>query len=275
MRRARTTLPRGLLALALAIAFYVTVERLDLVRGPLDASGDGEGARVLFVGNSHTFENEMPTLLHDLAAGAGGPGVGVASYTAPGRTLRGASESDGLTELLREARWDVVVLQEATPIAASPPDTRRAGMHPYARVLARHIRSADALPALFMTWGFRDGDGQAFAGDTFPSMQERIREAYEEEGVALAAPVAPVGLAWAAALRERPGLDLWAEDGRHPSRLGSYLTACVFYVALTGRDATDSEFLGGLPAADAAFLQRVATDVVAEAGARGALLEPR
>jgi hypothetical protein len=166
-------------------------------------------------------------------------------------------------------RWDVVVLQEASRIPALAPEVRYVEMEPYARALADDIPSTGARPALFMTWGYRSGDEQTFGDDTFSSMQARLERGYEEEGIALAAPVVPVGVAWAAALRERPKIDLWSGDGKHPSRLGSYLTACVFYVALTGRDATKSSFIAGLPVKDANYLQRIATDVVAEFDPQG------
>jgi hypothetical protein len=48
----------------------------------------------------------------------------------------------------------------------------------------------------------------------------------------------------------------------HPSRLGSYLAACVFYRTLTGQDPRGSGFTAGLDEAQARFLQDVAADVV-------------
>jgi hypothetical protein len=80
-------------------------------------------------------------------------------------------------------------------------------------------------------------------------------------GERLLAPVAPVGLAWAEALRRQPALDLWSHDGHHPGAPGSYLAACVFYAMLSGRDPSRSTFTADLEPAEARFLQQVATDV--------------
>lgn len=44
-------------------------------------------------------------------------------------------------------------------------------------------------------------------------------------------PVAPV---WEMVLKEHPEIQLYASDGLHPSAEGVYLTACVFYSAITG-----------------------------------------
>jgi hypothetical protein len=83
-------------------------------------------------------------------------------------------------------------------------------------------------------------------------------------GTELGLPVAPVGRAWTEALRERPAIALWEPDGVHPSRLGAYVNACVFYAFLLNRDPASS-FTAGLDAADARFLQHVATEVVGPA----------
>jgi hypothetical protein len=50
----------------------------------------------------------------------------------------------------------------------------------------------------------------------------------------------PVGPAWRAALKERPNIQLHASDGIHPSALGVYLSACVFYASLTGESPMDN-----------------------------------
>jgi hypothetical protein len=44
--------------------------------------------------------------------------------------------------------------------------------------------------------------------------------------------VAPVGLGWQSALQHEPQLDLWGPDDKHPSPLGSYLAASVFYALI-------------------------------------------
>ena len=62
--------------------------------------------------------------------------------------------------------------------------------------------------------------------------------------------------AWAEALRRKPALDLWTDDGQHPGRKGSYLAACVFYAALTGRDPARSQFTAGIEGGQARLLQR-------------------
>jgi hypothetical protein len=41
--------------------------------------------------------------------------------------------------------------------------------------------------------------------------------------------VAPVGVAWSYVLEQKPSLQVFHQDGSHPSPVGSYLASCVFY----------------------------------------------
>lgn len=227
------------------------------------ARGDGAGLHVLFVGNSFTYYNSMPELVDRLvAADQSAPTISVASYTRGGWTLEEASHDDRLESLLEEAAWDVVVLQEQSQLLSFPAGQRRRETYPFAHALENHISSAGSQTVFFMTWGYRDGDPGNYPGDTFTAMQRRLVEGYSELGAELSAPVAPVGLAWREALRREPGLDLWAGDGEHPNTAGSYLAASVFYAMLSGKDPSRSTFTGGLEPAKAAFLRRVAWNVV-------------
>jgi len=56
---------------------------------------------------------------------------------------------------------------------------------------------------------------------------------------------------------------LWAWDGTHPSTAGSYLDACMFYAALTGRSPVGNPYTAGLDPSQARFLQQVAAGATA------------
>jgi hypothetical protein len=132
---------------------------------------------------------------------------------------------------------------------------------PYADRLRRMIVASGAKPVLFMTWAYERGDRRNLPDDSFDAMQSRIAFGYRELGRLLDVPVSPVGIAWEEALHERPGLDLWGRDGRHPNEAGSYLAACVLYASTSGRDPSRSRFFNDLDPSDAVFLQRVAAEV--------------
>jgi hypothetical protein len=201
--------------------------------------------------------------VHQLAADdPGAPRIFTVEYAMPGWTLHDASDDRGLARLLQQIHWDVVVLQEQSQLLSFPMEQWRYETYPYARELDEKIRAAGAQPLLFMTWGYRLGDRRNEPHDTYASMQRRLDSGYSELGTELFAAVEPVGRAWTEALRRNPRLELWADDGRHPSRLGSYLAACVFYATLSGRDPSGSRFTAGLDESEARLLQDVAAETV-------------
>jgi len=231
-----------------------------VTRGDLAlARSDRSGLRVLFVGNSFTFENSLPALVHDLAAGdPGARPIFSVEYVAPGWTLEAAAQDQGLTKLLRDVHWDDVVLQEQSQLLSFPEGQWRKETLPYARTLEERINAAGAHTLLFLTWGYEVGDRHNYPADTYAAMQERLADGYSKLGTELGAEVVPVGVAWREALDLRPQLPLWADDRRHPSLVGSYLGASAFYAALTGRDPTASGFTAGIGLERARFLRRIA-----------------
>jgi hypothetical protein len=256
----------------LGVSGYVGLVEAGLLPDPFAPAASGDlalarsqraGLRVLFVGNSLTAGNSMPALVRELAEAdpAAGPLFAV-QYTAGGWTLQRATQDEGLGALLEDVRWDIVVLQEQSQLPSFSRQQRMAEMYPYARTLHEKIIAAGARTVLFVTWGHRAGDRRNVPGDSFTEMQARLNQGYSELAAGLPAELAPVGSAWVEALRRKPEISLWGDDGRHPSLSGSYLAACVLYGVLSGRTPAGNSFTAGLESAEAAFLQRVAADVV-------------
>lgn len=108
-------------------------------------------------------------------------------------------------------------------------------MVPNLRKLVAEARKAGAIPVLYQTWGYRDGDPKV-AGDDFFAMNRRVREGYlacsnEIGGL----PVIPAGVAWELEAKNGKLADLFVADGSHPSAKGNALTASVFADALGAR----------------------------------------
>jgi hypothetical protein len=271
MRRLLRSLFLAVAGVVLGFALYSGLVHIGLARSLLApnlrgdialARSDRPGLRVLFVGNSFTFRNSLPRLVHELAAGdPGAPPIFSVEYAAGGWSLHQANKDDGLDKLLREVQWDVVVLQEKSWLLSLPEGQWRRETYPAARALHEKITGAGARTVLFMTWGYVRGDRLHEPHDTYTAMQLRLADGYSRLGSELGVQVAPAGLAWAEALRREPRLDLWAGDGQHPGRLGSYLAACVFYAILSGREPTRSRFTAGIQPGQARLLQQLAGDL--------------
>ncbi|NKC32421.1 hypothetical protein HEQ75_16270 [Roseomonas sp. BU-1] len=118
----------------------------------------------------------------------------------------------------------------------------------YARKHSETVRRHGAQPVFFMSWAYADK----------PEMTQQLAEAYTVAGNANNALVIPAGLAFARAIAERPALNLYVADKRHPSLAGTYLAAATTYAALFGRSPEGNRHTAGLDADTAAFLQRTA-----------------
>lgn len=211
-----------------------------VVSGDLgEARSDRSGRRVLFVGNSLTYWNDLPDLVSRLAEGdPGAKPLFAVSFTGPGWTLRRAERDPRLRRLIQEIAWEAVVLQEHSSIANQSPGEVRAESVPAALRIQHYAAAIGARTVIFMNWPTR------YRGDLADQL-DLVR----------VAPVAPVV---DEALRRKPGLDLVDDDGRHPNLAGSYLMAGVLYATLTGRDPTKSSFTAGLAQDDARFLKALA-----------------
>jgi len=69
-------------------------------------------------------------------------------------------------------------------------------------------------------------------------------------------------LAFARSLAKRPELNLYANDKRHPSLLGTYLAAATIFAALTHATPVGNAYMAGIDADTARFLQTVAWETV-------------
>lgn len=71
----------------------------------------------------------------------------------------------------------------------------------------------------------------------------------------------PAGEAWLAAWRRKPSLQLYGDDGFHPSRIGTYLAALVMFEQITGRSPVGAPaVVDGIGAADLRILQESAAE---------------
>ena len=174
---------------------------------------------VLFIGNSFTYYNEMPTLLERVSASLGTPIV-VHFSGHGGATMRNHWDEGKAVQAVRSNHYDFVVIQtQSSEIIRTPAETTK-----YARLLAAEIRKSGAKPVVFMTWATR----------AYPiASQAEYTARYRALARDIGAIIAPVGVAWQRL--ESQGIELFDGSGSHPNLAGSYLEACVFYATLTGK----------------------------------------
>jgi hypothetical protein len=214
---------------------------------------------VLFVGNSFTSVNDLPTMVGELAKAAGEDrALRVGRCLHDGFRLKDHWEKGEAIRALGEGKWELVVLQEQSAVPSFDRERRAALMDAVARKFHEEALRSKARVVLYMTWGYRDGDRRNRPGDTYAEMQARLERGYREVARELGAAVVPVGEAWRIARQQAPGLGLWAHDGRHPSPAGTYLAACTFYGALYEKTPVGNPYTAGLSLEEARLLQQAA-----------------
>ena len=178
--------------------------------------------RVLFVGNSHTYTHDIPSLVSAIAASATGarPLVVATSITIPGACLADHRRDGRAEQAIRTGRFDVVVLQECGGgVARNRPRYWRG-----ARTFQADIARSGARTVLAMVHSYRTG-GNGTTDAIAASVRPLARE--------LGATVTPHAIAWAALHRALPREPLFLPDGYHPSLVAAYLDACTTYATLT------------------------------------------
>lgn len=217
-----------------------------------------DGDKFLFVGNSHTYTNDLPGVFYEMAQ-AGGHDVEVYDLTEGSYTLEWFSDPEDeigavLIEALQGEHWDFVVLQENTNAAISI--NAKEDMYPYARKLDQMIGAAGGQTAFLMTWAPEEGAG-VFSRE---AVQAMLSNGYQTIAKELDALMIPGGNIFLEALNQDGNLTLLGEDGQHPSEEGTYLAACAAYALFFQETPVGNPFLFDLDEDTAAELQQIAQE---------------
>ncbi len=182
--------------------------------------------RILFVGNSLTYANDLPGLVETVAEIAG-HSVETASVAYSNYGL-GDHWAAGTQSTIRELRPDVVVLQQGP---STLPESQ-AYLREWTDSLSRVIREVGAVPALLMVWPPED------PRYTFAAVHASYRAAAQDVGGIFI----PAGISWLEAWKADSRFVLYAADRFHPAPLGSVVAALTVVRTLF------DESLVGLPA---------------------------
>ena len=177
--------------------------------------------RVLFIGNSHTYFNDMPETFAKMCRKLSGKRPEVTMLAYSGKSLKWHTEEYfSLRYALMYGKFEYCVIQQQAHPFPDPEET-----YTYVKRITDLCFSNKVTPVLFMTWAKKDEP------DAFYEMKEVYRDLTEETGSLLA----PVGNAFDIVNREYPKIDLYWKDGAHASAYGSYLSALIFAMIVTGK----------------------------------------
>jgi hypothetical protein len=221
--------------------------------------------KVLFVGNSYTYGNNLAHIVALISEGT------ETTLQTRKSVIGGAhlwEHWNGMRQLetkkmIAEGDFDVVVLQDYSMSGIDTPDS----LLKYVGLFTEFNTQHGARTFLFNTW----------ARKKVPQYQDQIDLAYMKAAEENGAERIPVGTAWELAMDIRPSIELFTSDGSHPNSLGTYLTACLFVKTLCGElpeelpltlrvpDAHgELLYLFGIDLLDAEFCRRITHQVLGD-----------
>lgn len=223
----------------------------------------------LFVGNSfYYYNNSMHSYFLDIARAAdpahsqdyrgvsatiSGSGLNwhdMEGYFIKGMASYSFDDDNNVVPNSFAKPFDVVVMNDCSQCPINP--SLSGLFKEYVKKHGDTVRAHGAVPVLFMTWAYENK----------PEMTAQLADAYTAEGNVNGMLVIPAGLAFARALARDPSLVMYQKDRRHPSPLGTYLSAATAYAAVYGRSPEGNRATHGIEPKTAAFLDNVAWETV-------------
>lgn len=223
--------------------------------------------KVLFLGNSYTYVNNLPQLVSDIALSKSDTVVYDQS-TPGGFTFQNHCLSAVTWSKIKSQKWDAVILQAQSQEPSLDPTQVKSQTYPYAKQLIDSIRKNNPCTEVlfYMTWGRKNGDisncGIYPPVCTYYGMQARLRESYMMFKDSFMASVAPVGVAWKTYRINYPSIDLYDPDESHPNLWGSYLAASTIYSSLFQKTSVGSAYNPGLPVTELNSIQVITSQTV-------------
>jgi hypothetical protein len=208
--------------------------------------------RVLFIGNSLTYANDLPTLVQRLGRSDPSRPVIVATVAFGDYSLEDHWNQGGALRAITDQHWDLVVLQQGPSALPSS----RSLLIDYGTRFAGEIRRTGARPAVYMVWPPLGREDE----------WDAVTESYAAAAEAVSGLLLPAGEALRAARAANPALPLFTEDGFHPTLAGSYGVALVIYAQAAGVSPVGLTRESGesvVPASQVAALEAAAADAIA------------
>lgn len=181
--------------------------------------------KILFIGNSHTYMNDMPELVRLMIENTIGEECQVFMLAYSARTLKWHMDEEYFSERFNilHGHYDYCIIQEYAHPLPEFEDTIK-----YSHEIIELCKQVGTVPIIFETWAEKDKP------ENQQEMNRRYRKIAEDEGVKLA----PIGKIWSAVLKELEAevdADLYYKDGAHASGIGDYLVAMTLTKTITGK----------------------------------------
>lgn len=218
--------------------------------------------RVLFIGNSITYFNNMPQTFEAIANSKGDTTV-VTMYAPGGTGFVHHATDPNVFAHFRQGNWDYIVLQPGSnesPGYSYPIDETLER----ARILQDSVYKYNpCVEVLFYEISYGVWGSSASDLVTYNNTMDLIRANLTHLADSTETFFAPVGEAFRTAWNQNQTNLLWGGFGDiHPNAKGSYLAACVFYATIFQKNSRGTTVLNSLSALEADAYQELADRTV-------------
>lgn len=226
--------------------------------------------RVLFIGNSYTQVNDLPSMVYSLSLSMNKNLIYETHLIGGARFMTHWNNisSSGLLEKIQLGNFDYIVLQGQSQEVAFPDEQFSSDVYQYAKKLdsiSKHY-NPNSKVVFYMTWGYRYGDPINCQYDssfcTFWTMTQELYENYLLMASDFNSVVCPVGAAFRKAIIKDSTIVLHSSDNSHPSIKGTYLGASLFYSTFFN-DSINSQYIpSGMNSQECTFLQNISNTMI-------------
>lgn len=174
-------------------------------------------AKVLFIGNSLTYTNDLPSLVAAIGADKGNL-IEKEMIAKPNYALEDHWGEGCIQKMIESGFYDFVVIQQGP---SSQPDGAQSLLE-YGGKIQELCKANDTKLAFFQVWPAK------INYQTFPGVIANYMNAAYSTGAILC----PVGYAWKQYMDKTNDFSYYGPDEFHPSMLGSAVAADIIYKAL-------------------------------------------
>ncbi len=228
-------------------------------------SFSSDTTRVLFVGNSLTYYNDMPQTFQSISNSLG-HSVYIETHTPGGTGFANHVVNPQVYTLFKKGGWDAVVLQPGTGDSAG----ESFGGSPKALSVERIKLLRDSIykynPCCHIFFYEISNGVYGNSQDdlnVYNQVMDTIRSNIQYFSEATQIPFSPVGEAFRTQWNSDLNTMLWNSYGDvHPNAKGSYLAACVFYTSIFRQPSLGADYFDSLSQEQAEGFQALADELV-------------
>ena len=190
------------------------------------AGQDKNKENILFIGNSFTFYWNLP-LVVEAMANERNYNYDITQSTASGSSLKDHwFENDELKSktLIATGRYDRVVLQDHSlnPLQ-NLVESRR-----YFIDFIEWVKANNGAPYIYATWMYKGISNNNY--NVVDPIQDALQPVADKTGAVMV----PIDQAFRTLQKRHPNIPIFMSDNKHPSPVGTYLAACVYFRIFTG-----------------------------------------